>query len=577
MKKIRFFLAIAALALLALSTTPAADNFFISTRPTSDPAPAVFTYNGETRVYCYTTQDKSTVTGKPYPIDTIRCYSSNDMFHWRDEGVALDEGSMPNWVFAEGHALWAPHVVYLKGLYRLYAPEATTAEGDKSSYCFMATARAPIGPFQPAPSYISGTGIGAIDPFCFIDTTADSVRVYLLYRNAQSQTAMARMNDSGSAIIGTPWVLPGIDTGYSEGAWLFKNSGMYYLLYATKPPQSTEVIVYATAPVTATGGITPATVWTARGRIIGPTTNWTNHTGVCRFTPRGEEQPRWYIFWHGVSDLGPKLFSPGEGRCSAIEYLTFTRDTLPLINPILKTCRGVGTGNAVSDTLQIDRYSDATNCLLRAFPSPNTSTEASGWYLGIDDSGLATYNDVLFPLATSDTTITGVVARVASAVTNGVIEIRLDSATGLLLSTINVPSTGGTASWQTTAPTPLTTLPPPGVHNLVLRAPTGKFYCNWIKFVTTPAAIAPKQPQCGAHRLTLSRPSRNSFTVSGGTSAVQITLLNMHGQKLSNCYTVAAAGEMLHINLNRKNNLNAGLYIIEIERGRNRVVQPFLY
>lgn len=577
MKKSRIIFTIAALALHAFRTTPAADNFFITTRPTSDPAPAVFTYNGETRVYCYTTQDKSTVTGKPYPIDTIRCYSSDDMFHWRDEGVVLDERIMPDWIFPEGHALWAPHVVYLKGLYRLYAPEATTAEGDKSSYCFMATARAPTGPFQPAPSYISGTGIGAIDPFCFIDTTADSVRVYLLYRNAQSQTAIARMNDSGSVIVGTPWVPSGIDTGYSEGAWLFKNSGMYYLLYATKPPQSTEVIAYATAPATEPGGITPATVWTARGRIIGPTTNWTNHTGVCRFTPRGEEKPRWYIFWHGVSDLGPKLFSLGEGRCSAIEYLTFTNDTQPRIGPVVKTHRGVGTNNAITDTIQIDRYSDAVNCLLRAFPSPGTSTEAPGWFLGIDDSGLATYNDILFPSTSNDTSITGVVARVASTVTNGVLEIRLDSAAGPLLSTITIPATGGTTSWQTTTVTPLTALPPPGVHNLIVHAPTGKYYCNWIKFVSSPAASAPKQSQSGAHRLTLSRPTHNSFTVSGGTSAIRITLLNLHGQKLSDCYTIAAAGEMLQINLNRENRLNAGLYILAVERECNLVVQPFLY
>jgi hypothetical protein len=348
MKNVLFLCLAGSLFLISGWTITSADNFFITTHPTSDPAPSVFTHRGETRVYVYTTQDKIITPDKPYPIDTIRCYSSDDMFHWRDEGVVLDEKRMPDWIFKNGHSLWAPHVVYIKGLYRLFASEATTSEGDKSAYCFTATASEPAGPFQVTPSHISETGIGAIDPFCFIDSAADSVRVYLVYRNSEFKSCIARMNDSGSTIIGTPWTLSGLNNSYTEGGWLFKNNDYYYLLYATKPITTNEIIAYATAPVSPSGGITPKTVWTPQGKIIGPTTDWTNHTGVCSFKVKGENKPRWYIFWHGASDLGPKLFSPGQSRCSAIEYMHFTNNTTPLIAPVLQTHRGVGICNAAS-------------------------------------------------------------------------------------------------------------------------------------------------------------------------------------------------------------------------------------
>lgn len=177
------------------------------------------------------------------------------------------------------------------------------------------------------------------------------------------------------------------------------------MLYATKSITSSEIIVYATAPVSDSVGITSSTVWTPHGKIVGPTTDWTNHTGVCRFTPKGEVEPRWYIFWHGVSDLGPKLFSLGQSRCSAVEYMHFTEDTIPSIAPVLQTRRGVGICKAVSDTIQIDRYSRATNCILRALPFPGTSADAPGWYLGVSDNATVSYNDVYFTSST-DTVIT---------------------------------------------------------------------------------------------------------------------------------------------------------------------------
>lgn len=549
------------------------NNYIITSHPTSDPAPSVFTWNGETRVYLYTTQDKIDTAANPYPIDTIRCYSSNDMFHWRDEGVVLDEGRMPDWVHNGGHALWAPHVVYLEGSYRLYASEATTAEGDKSAYCFMAIAETPVGPFVPAPSWLTGTGIGAIDPFCFIDSTADSVRVHLVYRNSAGKTCFARMNDSGSAITGTPWEITGLEDQYTEGAWLFKADGWYYLLYATKPQLSSEIISCATAPVPPSGGITQETVWTLQGKISGPVTDWTNHTGVCRFTQKEEQEPKWYIFRHGVSELGPKLFPSGAGRCSAVEQMRFTGDAPPRIVPVEQTRRGVGICSARYDTIQIDRFTSAKNCEIESIQFPGTPEDPPGWYLGVGDNAVVTYSGVYFPEST-DTAFTSVIARVGSAHANGRIEVHLDSAEGLLLGTISVPSTGGVRNWATTPATPLDAIPPAGIHELVLVIPSGMFYCNWIRFVSEPEKVEqPPYLRSGRNAFTVRRLNRYSFSVTGVRSPSSIRLMNIRGR------TIAAGIEQHHVQSGglvfRVNEaVGSGLYLLEVRTERKTFRLP---
>ena len=60
-------------------------------------------YNGVTKVYFYCTQDK--LMSGQYSIDTIHCYSSTH-FHWKDEGVALDEQHCASWVHIGGHGCY---------------------------------------------------------------------------------------------------------------------------------------------------------------------------------------------------------------------------------------------------------------------------------------------------------------------------------------------------------------------------------------------------------------------------------------------------------------------------------------
>ena len=560
-----------------------ADNFFIPYHPTSDPAPSVFTYNGMTKVYVYCTQDMIGSSGSVvYPIDTIHCYSSSDMYHWKDEGVALDEQHCPSWVYHGGHQLWAPTVVYLKGLYRLYAPEATTTAGDASAWCFMSTSTTPMGPFTPAPTYFSATGIGAIDPYVFCDTT-DSVRVYMIYRNhSPERNYMIRMNDSGSATVGTPWQITGLENQYQEGSWLYKYNGYYYLMYATKPASTNEIISYATAPVPAKGGITSATAWTMRGQISGPTSDFTIHAGACLYAVPGTTTPQWYFFWSGVDEIGPKLFNAGHSRCTAIESLTYTAGTPALISPLGKTYRGVGVASAAIDSIQVDRYTSSSGIGLSVFAYGVTTTEAMGWYVSnITNNSSVQYNNVDFT-PSAGYAIGTVQARVATTNATNTIQVRLGSITGTLLGTIAVPNTGSLTTWTTTASLTLSMRPPAGVQNLVLVFGAGTantMNVNWVKFgQVLVSGVNSNSDRFSSTALTYTRINKNTFSVNvpNGSVVSDIRFFNLTGQEIVNALRTSLAGTNLTVSLH-DGILASGSYLLEIKSGKEELRIRFTY
>lgn len=471
-----------------------ADNFVVTQYPTSDPAPTVFTYNGETRAYLYCTQDKM-ISGV-YPIDTLHCYSSDDMFHWRDEGVILDELRCGSWANRGAHQLWAPTVVFYKGKYRLFV-SAVDASGtdDGSARVFTATADSPKGPFVPStnPPYLSTISIGSIDPFCYIDTLSDgTTKAYLVVRNGKSGTSIhiAQLNDDATDVVGTPWVVRTLPTtGYKEGTWLFKRNGFYYLIYATANGTPRETIEYATAPVPAQSGIDANVNWTHRGVLIDMNSNqWTIHSGACHFQPKGEAEAKWYVCWHGVQEPelgGDRLFSGGQGRCTGFEEITFTGDNPPRMAKVIKTRRGVGICKAATDSIQVDRYSSATGCAVKTIQHPGLASAPTGWVVSnIANDGTLTYKKVDFTPSAGMQFAT-VAANISSGSAGGSIEVHLGSSSGTLIATIPVPRTGSLNTYTTTDFVKLAAVPDASVQDLALvfKTPAANaFQVNWIKF-----------------------------------------------------------------------------------------------
>jgi hypothetical protein len=561
-------------------TTVQADNFAITKFPTSDPAPSVFTYNGETRVYLYCTQDKM-ISGV-YPIDTLHCYSSDDMFHWRDEGVILDERSCGSWANRGAHQLWAPTVVYYKNKYRLFV-SAVDASGtdDGSARVFTATADSPKGPFVPStnPAYLSNVSIGSIDPFCYIDTLPNgTTQAYLVVRNGKSGTSvhMGLLNDDASNVVGQLWIVKTLPTsGYKEGTWVFKRNGFYYLIYATANGTARETIEYATAPVSAGGGIDANTQWTHRGVLIDMNSNqWTIHSGACHFQPKGETEAKWYVFFHGVQEPemgGERLFSAGQGRCTLIEEISFTGSNPPLMAKVTKTRRGVGICRAATDSIQVDRYSSASGCAVKTIQHPGLATAPNGWVISnIANNGTCTYKNVDFTPSAGNQLAT-VAANVSSTAANGSIEIHIGSNSGPLIATIPVPSTGNLNTYQTTGFTRLTAAPEAGVKDLALvfKTPAANaFQVNWIKFGEEPiSSIKTYGAVLDETGFSVRRVNKNHITVfcKGDISAAKVSAIDLQGREITEAVTVRQfAWNGIMVDLNEKR-LSNGVFLLSIK------------
>lgn len=569
-----------AIVLLAAVLFPAAvfaDNCFINgssvavPHPTSDPAPTVFTYNGTTKVYFYCTQDIIGGSGS-YPIDTVNCYTSSDMYHWKlDDGlnvVPLYEDQVP-WANQTVHKLWAPSVVYLKGLYRLIVPATHT---DGYFYNFVATCINPVGPYTAGP-VLPGSVRNVIDPFIFIDP--DDSTVWLSYRHQDgTNLGFVRMNDSASRVTGDInnciQNVGAAPSGYREGSWMWKRGTMYYLVFAQVPGSGNEIIAYSTA--TSYNG-----PWTYRGQIFAQNNSpseFTIHSGACEF--KGQT----YINYHNIT-FGGQIF--GSERCSGWEYLTYNAST-GLINTstISKTNRGVGVPKAYMDSIQVDRGVLAGGCASAAWAYNAATTEArASWYItNIANNASVRYDSVDFT-PTAGNAIGTVQARVASTNANNTIQVRLGSTTGTLLGTIAVPNTGTLTTWMTTMPLTLTTRPPAGVQNLVLVFGAGTastMNVNWVKFGQVAVGVKSNSVRFSSTALSYARMNKNAFTVNvpNGCVVSGIRLFDLTGQEIANAFGTSTSGTDLTVSLHA-GMLASGSYVLTVKSGKGELHIPFTY
>ena len=111
--------------------------------------------------------------GKYYAYGThdangIRCYSSDDLRTWKDEGLALSKTNT-----TEQQWFWAPEVYHVNGHYIMYF--------SANEHLFAATADSPKGPFKQVGSYQMEKLIGnekCIDSHVFFD---DNGKAYVFF------------------------------------------------------------------------------------------------------------------------------------------------------------------------------------------------------------------------------------------------------------------------------------------------------------------------------------------------------------------------------------------------------------
>ena len=210
----------------------------------------------------------------------IRCFTSKDLINWQYQGlVATDPVTQ---------GAYAPEVVYENGKFYMY-----TSPHGNGHYVFESSD--PLGPF------IVKTGnLGhSIDGSVFID---DDGQWY--FTHASSAGIVGHQMSDPYTIIGSEMLINAqMNNGWTEGSYIIKRAGNYYLSYTGNHIGSrgyrVEYGINNTSPI---GNYTPAT---QQGPILLSTQGSVRGTGHS-MTFRGPNLDEYFITYHSlVNPIGP--------------------------------------------------------------------------------------------------------------------------------------------------------------------------------------------------------------------------------------------------------------------------------
>lgn len=166
----------------------------------------------------------------------VRCYVSDDLMNWRDQGLVLsvfDRGAHPD--LADAFILDRPKVVYKEATktfilyFKLYPPKLKGGKSGKDyAWVGVATSAKPTGPFEYKGYFLGnhskfGTGDFAI----FQDL--DGAIYHIAVRKPDKALVYGRMSDDGLKPVGEYKVLEGVTIG-TEAPAFFRRDGKVYLL-----------------------------------------------------------------------------------------------------------------------------------------------------------------------------------------------------------------------------------------------------------------------------------------------------------------------------------------------------------
>ena len=401
-----------------------AQNPFVQTWCTSDPAPMV--HDGT--MYVYTGHDEDGADF--FWMQEWRVYSTQDMVNWQDHGSPL---ALESFSWADDRA-WASQTIERDGKFYWYICAHSKLSGGMA--IGVAVGDTPTGPFKDAlgkPLFENGSW-DHIDPTVFID---DDDQAWLMWGNPQCY--YLKLNRDMISYEGELGKLPMTEEAfggpmmkerekgktykdsYVEGPWLTKRNGVYQLLYAAGGVP--EHISYSTAP-------SPLGPWKYAGEIMPlcDTNSFTNHCGVADY--KGHS----YFFYH----TGKLPQGGGFGRSVAVEEFKYNADgSFPTIMPTDEGVKPIATFCPY-------RKVEAETMAFSKGVKTEQNDEVGVYVSDIHNGDYIKLQNVAFDNKYPRT----FTARVASGLRGGQIEIRLDSIGGKCLGTLNVPGTGGWEKWQ---------------------------------------------------------------------------------------------------------------------------------
>ncbi len=432
--------------LLTASLCAQAQNPFVQTWCTSDPAPMV--HDGT--MYVYTGHDEDGADF--FWMQEWRIYSTTDMVNWTDHGSPL---ALESFTWADDRA-WASQCVERDG--RFYWYICAHSKISRGMAIGVAVSDSPTGPFHDAlgkPLYEDGKW-DHIDPTVYIEPSEDgNGQAWLMWGNPQIY--YLKLNRDMISYEGEVGLMPMTEEAfgspamnqrekdkqykdsYVEGPWLMKApqpavakgkvskrkakvASKYYLLYAAGGVP--EHISYSTAP-------SPTGPWTYTGQImpLSDTKSFTNHCGVADY--KGHS----YFFYH----TGKLPGGGGFGRSVAVEEFQYNADgTFPTILPTDEGVKPLETFNPYSRVeAETMAFSRGVKVEQNEQIGVYVTDIHNGDYIKLQNVDLGSAAPRSFS------------ARVASGLRGGQIEVRADSVRGKLLATLSVPGTGGWEQWQT--------------------------------------------------------------------------------------------------------------------------------
>ena len=410
--------------LVSAAATVQAQNPVVQTWFTSDPAPLA---DGD-RLYMYTGHDEDNADF--FWMYEWRCYSTADMVNWTDHGGLM---SLDTFSWADDRA-WAAQTIKRNGKYYWYI--CAHSKITNGMAIGVAVADSPTGPFKDAlgkPLFDNGSWDN-IDPTVMID---DDGQAYIYWGNPQIY--FARLNNDMVSIDGEVKKLEMTEEGfgaptmrervkgkkykdcYTEGPWITKRNGKYWLLYAAGGVP--EHIAYSVSDK-------PEGPWKYVGPImpLEDTKSFTNHCGVEDF--KGHS----YFFYH----TGKLPGGGGFGRSCAVEEFKYNADgSFPIIH---HTDKGV---DPIGKLCPFQRVEAETMAFSRGVKSEQN----------VDDGVFITetHNGDYIKVREVDFNKQPrfFKASVASGMRGGVMEVRLDSIKGEKIAEVKIGNTGGWTNWTT--------------------------------------------------------------------------------------------------------------------------------
>lgn len=264
------------------------------------------------RLYLYGSLD---ISGCPsYCSKELRCFSTEDMISWQDEGIIFRNTAEQSQFPAHPNVeLYAPDAIYKNGKYYLFVCCPGGFEG-------VAVADSPCGPFCDAVPITGADGDG-IDPAVFVD---DDGTAYYFW--GQFHLRGGKLTEDMTALVEESVqdnILTEQEHGFHEGSSIRKRNGKYYLVYTDISRGRATSLGYAVAD-------SPLGPYTKCGIIIDNTgcdpESWNNHGSIECY------HGQWYVFYHRSSQ------NSRTNRRVCVEPIFF--DENGYIREVQQTCQG---------------------------------------------------------------------------------------------------------------------------------------------------------------------------------------------------------------------------------------------